>query len=39
MNLKEIDKFFSYQPFFDADPSTLVEEIKTIAGQYLGDEV
>jgi len=39
MNLKEIDKFFSYQPFFDADPNTLVEEIKGIASQYLGDEV
>ena len=37
MNLKEIDKFFSYQPFFDKDPAILVEEIKKIAEKYLDE--
>lgn len=35
MNLKEIDKFFSYQPFFNKDPAILVEKIKKIAAEYL----
>ena|SRR5690606_26389070 len=38
MNLKEIDKFFSYQPFFDKDPAILVEKIKKIASTYLEPE-
>ncbi len=35
MNLKEINNFFSYEPFFDKDPSILVKKIKEIAAEYL----
>ena len=35
MNLKEIDKFFSYEPLKDADPQILVERIKKKAAKYL----
>jgi guanosine-3',5'-bis(diphosphate) 3'-pyrophosphohydrolase len=38
MNLKEIDKFFGYKPFFDKDPVILVEKIKDIAKEYLDDK-
>lgn len=38
MNLKEIDTFFAYQPFFDKDPAILVEKIKKIAARYLSPD-
>ncbi|MDO4713521.1 MAG: hypothetical protein Q4B28_02490 [bacterium] len=38
MDIKEIDSFFDYQLTFDEEPTALVEEIVTIAKNYLPAE-